>query len=113
MRSAGIRRLTDLFNSRFVWVEQGPGFHMFWDEFVPDPWDVLPVLQHSQSQMLICLLLQTWEMKNKQKKMVKGHLLQKHQMLLALGGNQSPFSSSISVGAMKTRFSNFTLPPGP
>lgn len=63
MTSAGVGGVTDLFNSRFVWVEQWSGLHMFRDKFAADPWDFLPVLQHSQSQMFICPLLQTWAMK--------------------------------------------------
>lgn len=50
---------TYLLNARFVGVEQRPGLHVFRDQFALDPWDLVPVLQHGQSQMFVRLLLQT------------------------------------------------------
>lgn len=48
-----------LFNSWLVRVQQRSGFHVFRDEFAADAGHFLPVIQHGQSKVLICLLLQT------------------------------------------------------
>lgn len=48
-----------LFNSWLVRVEQRSGFHVFRDELAADAGHLLPVIQHGQSKVLICLLLQT------------------------------------------------------
>lgn len=49
----------NLLDARLVWVQQWACFHMLGDKLAACPWDVLPVTQHSQGQVLICLLLLT------------------------------------------------------
>ena len=49
-------RVTDLFYARLVWVLQGSGLHVFRDQFTAHSGDLLPVPQHSQSQVLLSLL---------------------------------------------------------
>lgn len=53
--------LSYLFDSRLVGVQQGSGLHVLGDELAAHSGDLLPVVQHRQSQMLLSLLLQTWE----------------------------------------------------
>lgn len=48
-----------LFDSRFVRIQQGPGLHVFRYKLAAHPRNLLPVVQHRQSQMLLGLLLQT------------------------------------------------------
>ena len=51
--------LSYLLDAGLVGVQQGSGLHVLGDKLAAHPWDLLPVVQHSQSQMLLCLLLQT------------------------------------------------------
>lgn len=50
-----------LFDSRFVGIQQGSGLHMFGHELAAHPWDLLPVVEHGQCQVLLSLLLQAWK----------------------------------------------------
>lgn len=48
--------LSYLFDARFVRVQQGSGLHVLGDELAANPGYLLPVVQHSQGQMLLSLL---------------------------------------------------------
>lgn len=49
-----------LFDAGLVDVQQGSGLHVLGDKLAADSWDLLPVVEHIQSQVLLSLLLQTW-----------------------------------------------------
>lgn len=51
--------MSHLFDAGFVGVQQRPGLYVFGDEPAAHPGDLLPVVQHGQSQMFLRLLLQT------------------------------------------------------
>ncbi len=51
-------RLSHLFDAGFVRIQQGSGLHVFRHELAAHPWDLLPMVEHRQSQMLFSLLLQ-------------------------------------------------------
>lgn len=49
----------DLLDARLVGVQQRTRLHVLGDQLAACPWDVLPVAQHGQGQVFICLLLLT------------------------------------------------------
>lgn len=51
--------LEDLLNARLVRVQQRARLHVLRDQLAACPWDILPVAQHGQGQVFICLLLLT------------------------------------------------------
>lgn len=51
--------LEDLLNARLVRVQQRARLHVLRDQLAACPWDVLPVAQHGQGQVFICLFLLT------------------------------------------------------
>lgn len=54
-----IEGVSHLFDAGLVGVQQWPGLYVFGDQFAAHPRDLLPVVQHGQSQMFLRLLLQT------------------------------------------------------
>lgn len=57
-----------LFNSRFVWIQQGSGLHVFRHELAAHARDLLPVVEHGQRQVFLGLLLQAWEIQQRNRK---------------------------------------------
>ena len=51
--------LEDLLNARLVRVQQRARLHVLRDQLAACPWAVLPVAQHGQGQVFICLFLLT------------------------------------------------------
>lgn len=49
----------DLLDARLVGVQQRTCLHVLGDQLAACPWDVLPVAQHGQGQVFVCLLLLT------------------------------------------------------
>lgn len=52
--------LSCLFDAGLVGIQQRSSLYVLRDELAAHSGDLLPVVQHHQSQMLLSLLLQTW-----------------------------------------------------